>query len=82
MGIGHVMMPGQCQPQISVGVLSGQLRQQLSSALFLVFAGFVLTALAMMAAQEGLIDRVWLDKLLLELPDKQALTATLNALLG
>ena len=52
------------------------------SALFLVFAGFVLTALAMMAAQEGLIDRVWLDKLLLELPDKQALTATLNALLG
>ena len=52
------------------------------SALFLVFAGFVLTALAMMAAQEGLIDRVWLDKLLLELPDKQALTTTLNALLS
>ena len=52
------------------------------SALFLVFAGFVLTALAMMAAREGLIDRVWLDKLLLGLPDKQALTTTLNALLG
>jgi len=52
------------------------------SALFLVFAGFVLTALAMMAAQEGLIDRVWLDRLLLELPDKQALTETFDAILG
>lgn len=52
------------------------------SALFLIFAGFVLTGLAMMAAQEGLIDRVWLDRLLLELPDKQALTATFNAILG
>ena len=52
------------------------------SALFLIFAGFVLTALAMMAAQEGLIDRVWLDRLLLELPDKQALRATFNAILG
>ena len=52
------------------------------SALFLIFAGFMLTALAMMAAQEGLIDRVWLDRLLLELPDKQALTATFNGILG
>ena len=52
------------------------------SALFLIFAGFVLTGLAIMAAQEGLIDRVWLDRLLLELPDKQALTATFNAILG
>ena len=52
------------------------------SALFLIFAGFVLTGLAMMAAQEGVIDRVWLDRLLLELPDKQALTTTFNAILG
>ena len=66
--------------------LPSRARQQIlpgwRSALFLIFAGFVLTALAMMAAQEGLIDRVWLDRLLLELPDKQALTATFNAILG
>lgn len=68
------------------GATASNGRQQIlpgwRSALFLLFAGFVLTALAMMAAQEGLIDRVWLDKLLLQLPDKQALTAALNELLG
>ena len=65
--------PSRARPQILPGW---------RSALFLIFAGFVLTALAMMAAQEGLIDRVWLDRLLLELPDKQSLTATFNAILG
>ena len=50
------------------------------SALFLLFAGFVLAALAMMAAQEGLIDRVWLDKLLSQLPDRQMIADGLYSL--
>ena len=50
------------------------------SALFLLFAGFVLAALAMMAAQEGLIDRVWLDKLLSQLPDRQMIADGLRSL--
>ncbi|MEC7245472.1 MAG: hypothetical protein VXW06_00900, partial [Pseudomonadota bacterium] len=50
------------------------------SALFLLFAGFVLTALAMMAAQEGLIDRVWLDKLLSQMPDRQMIADGLRSL--
>lgn len=50
------------------------------SALFLLFAGFVLAALAMMAAQEGLIDRVWLDKLLSQMPDRQMIADGLRSL--
>lgn len=50
------------------------------SALFLLFAGFVLAALAMMAAQEGLIDRVWLDRLLSGLPDRHIITDGLRNL--
>ena len=51
------------------------------SAVFLVFAGFVLTALVMMAAQEELIDRVWLDKFLAGLPDPAEVSAAFNTLL-
>ena len=51
------------------------------SAVFLVFAGFVLTALVMMAAQEELIDRIWLDKFLAGLPDPAEVSAAFNTLL-
>ena len=51
------------------------------SAVFLIFAGFVLTALVMMAAQEELIDRIWLDKLLARLPDPAEVSAAFNSLL-
>ena len=51
------------------------------SAVFLIFAGFVLTALVMMAAQEELIDRIWLDKLLAGLPDPAEVSAAFNSLL-
>ena len=51
------------------------------SAVFLVFAGFVLTALLMMAAQEELIDRIWLDKFLAGLPDPAEVSAAFNTLL-
>ena len=50
------------------------------SVLFLLFAGFVLAALAMMAAQEGLIDRVWLDKLLSQMPNRQIIADGLRSL--
>lgn len=50
------------------------------SAVFLVFAGFVLTALVMMAAQEELIDRIWLDKFLAGLPDPAEVSAAFNTL--
>ena len=50
------------------------------SALFLLFAGFVLAALAIMAAQEGLIDRVWLNKLLSQMPDRQMIADGLRSL--
>lgn len=51
------------------------------SAALLVFAGFVLTALVMMAAQEELIDRTWLDKFLAGLPDRQEVSAAFSTLL-
>ena len=50
------------------------------SALFFLFAGFVLAALAIMAAQEGLIDRVWLDKLLSQMPDRQMIADGMRSL--
>ena len=51
------------------------------SAVFLIFAGFILTALVMMAAQEELIDRIWLDKFLEGLPDPAEVSAVFNSLL-
>ena len=51
------------------------------SAVFLIFAGFVLTALVMMAAQKELIDRIWLDKFLEGLPDPAEVSAAFNSLL-
>ncbi len=51
------------------------------SAVFLVFMGFVLTALVMMAAQEGLIERTWLDKFLAGLPNTKEVSAAFNRLL-
>ena len=50
------------------------------AVLFLVFVGFALTFLAVVAANEGWIDRVWLDQLLRNLPDRSVFSSQLNEL--
>lgn len=52
------------------------------SAIFLIFVGFALTALTILAAQEGLIDRTWLDNLWLGLPEKELLFSKIKSILA
>ena len=42
----------------------------MKSALALVFTGFFIVSVSVMAAHEGLISREWLDNLLQHLPDR------------
>jgi len=48
------------------------------AALVLLFSGFAVTAIAIIAADEGLIDRTWLDRLFFNLPDTAVLIEGFN----
>lgn len=50
----------------------------LRSALALIFAGFFIVSVSVMAAHEGLISRDWLDNLLLNLPDRTSVVSYLT----
>ncbi len=51
---------------------------QWPAALALVFSGFAVTVIAVIAAREGVIDKNWLDQLLALLPEKQKITEAMR----
>ena len=57
---------------------AGQKPVGLRPALALIFIGFFIVSVSVMAAHEGLISRVWLDNLLLNLPDRSSVMTTLS----
>ena len=50
----------------------------MKSALALVFTGFFIVSVSVMAAHEGLISREWLDNLLQHLPDRAIVVSYLT----
>lgn len=52
-----------------------------SSGIAFVFMGFFIVSVSVMAAYEGLIDRAWLDALMLHLPDHAVVHSYLSDML-